>query len=280
VNLVTRIDARQYPPAVLAAAHARDLRDALNRMARYKQLCAPDEMRITVERDECVIEFVWPHAIEDEPPLLVDAAFAAVVELGRRGTDAAIHPKRLELKRRKEGTGAHAAYFGCPVKFNARRNALIMRASDLDRRFVSYNAELLGMMQPPLDKALAQRQARSSVCETVKWVLKRLLPGSSPDVFAVARELGVSGRTLQRRIADEGSSFRGLLLETRQELVRRYLTQPSIELNEVAYLLGYEDANSFYRAFRTWQRTTPAHWRAQHCASEKLVSRANHALRQ
>jgi AraC-like DNA-binding protein len=49
---------------------------------------------------------------------------------------------------------------------------------------------------------------------------------------------------------------------TRQELVRQYLLQPSIDTNEVAYLLGYEDPNSFYRAFRTWEGTTPAHWRS------------------
>ena len=56
-------------------------------------------------------------------------------------------------------------------------------------------------------------------------------------------------------------NFRQLLLEARQELVHQYLTQPDVQVAEVAFLLGYEDANSFYRAFRTWEGTTPAHWR-------------------
>jgi AraC-like DNA-binding protein len=78
----------------------------------------------------------------------------------------------------------------------------------------------------------------------------------------VAKELGMSARTLQRRITDEGATFRQLLLEARQELARQYLTQSSIEITEAAYLLGYDDANSFHRAFKTWEGTTPGHWRS------------------
>jgi AraC-like DNA-binding protein len=92
-----------------------------------------------------------------------------------------------------------------------------------------------------------------------------LLAGSRPDILVVARELGVSGRTLQRRITDEGASFRQLLLEARKELVRQYLAEPSIQINEAAYLLGYDDPRSFYRAFRSWEGTTPAIWRSGHC---------------
>ena len=79
---------------------------------------------------------------------------------------------------------------------------------------------------------------------------------------AVARKLGVSERTLQRPISEEGTSFRQLLAEARQQLTRQYLTQPAIEMNEIAYLLDYEDPNSFYRTFRAREGTTPAPWRS------------------
>jgi aryl-alcohol dehydrogenase-like predicted oxidoreductase len=78
----------------------------------------------------------------------------------------------------------------------------------------------------------------------------------------VAKELGISERTLQRRITDEGTSFRQLLNETRHELVRQYLGNASVEITEAAFLVGYEDPNSFYRAFRSWEGKTPAEWRA------------------
>jgi AraC-like DNA-binding protein len=102
----------------------------------------------------------------------------------------------------------------------------------------------------------------------VKWILKRLLAGSRPEIAAVARELGLSDRTLQRRIIDDGATFRQLLLEARQELAREYLNRPEMDVTEVAFLLGYEDSNSFYRAFRTWEGTTPSQLRAALRGSE------------
>src|ERR1700691_1013238 len=73
---------------------------------------------------------------------------------------------------------------------------------------------------------------------------------------------GLSDRTLQRRIIDDGATFRQLLLEARQELAHEYLNRPEMDVTEVAFLLGYEDSNSFYRAFRTWEGTTPSQLRA------------------
>jgi AraC-like DNA-binding protein len=113
--------------------------------------------------------------------------------------------------------------------------------------------------------------AQAKIADQVKWVLKRLLSGSRPDILIVAKELGMGARTLQRRITNEGASFRLLLNEARQELVRQYLSDPAIEINETAFLLGYEDPNSFYRAFRTWEGTTPAHWRSTRLASAQRL---------
>jgi AraC-like DNA-binding protein len=77
----------------------------------------------------------------------------------------------------------------------------------------------------------------------------------------VAKELGVSIRTLQRRITEEGTSFRQLVSDARRDLAKQYLLDPSLELAETACLLGYENPNSFFRAFREWEGTTPSEWR-------------------
>jgi len=261
LKIATQIDVGNRPPSTMAAYYARDYRDALARLARFKQLCTPEELQITISKEECLIEPVWQHAQEETPPLLTDAAFASFVELGRGGTGHPLNPKRVELK--CKATKVHEAYFKCPVKFGARRNVLVLHTADLDRPFLTHNAELLEMLDPQLDKALKEQRAQRSLSEQVKWILKRLLAGARPDVSAVARELGLSDRTLQRRIDDEGTNFRKLLLEARQELAREYLNRPDIDVAEVAYLLGYEDSNSFYRAFRTWEGTTPSQLRAE-----------------
>jgi AraC-like DNA-binding protein len=161
-----------------------------------------------------------------------------------------------------ESSGVHEKFFKCPVRFRSRRNALVLNLSDLDLPFATHNADLLEMLNPQLEKALAGKKARTSVGDQVKWILKRLLSGTRPDILLVAKELGMSARTLQRRITEENATFRQLLLEARQELARQYLTQSSIEIHEAAYLLGYDDPNSFYRAFKTWEGATPGHWRS------------------
>src|SRR5258708_20695494 len=97
-------------------------------------------------------------------------------------------------------------------------------------------------------RGYAGRQPNGAVREQVKWTLKRLLGDSRPDIQAVARELGVSSRTLQRRIAEERATFRHLLAEARQELARAYLLQEAIEINRLPHPVSYEDPNSFYLA--------------------------------
>jgi AraC-like DNA-binding protein len=79
--------------------------------------------------------------------------------------------------------------------------------------------------------------------------------------------LRLSTRTLQRRLFDEGITFQQLMEDARRELARHYLLHSSLELNETAYLLGYEDANSFFRAFQHWEGTSPGQWRANHLIS-------------
>jgi AraC-like DNA-binding protein len=263
------------PLPMLAAHHARDYRDALTRHGRFKQLYSSGEMHVSERKDECAIELRWPHTREEEPPVMVDMNFATLIEMGRHGTKQPLNPIRVELNRATEHTAVHRAYFNCPVLFRAARSRLILKRADLDRPFVTYNSELLEMLQPQLEKRLQQQQSSTSITEQVKWILKRMVAGGRPDASAVAKELGLSVRTLQRRIDDEGATFRGLLAEARQELGREYLSQPGMQINEVAFLLGYEDANSFYRAFRSWEGTTPAHWRFDSSDSESRRSRSN-----
>ncbi len=215
-------------------------------------------------KEECRVGFNWILSQELAPPLLIDAVFSATVELGRRGTRLPVRALRVELARNATHREIHEAHYGCPVKFKARRNAIFFRTTDLDLPFVTYNAELLAMLSPQLDQELARRKAEQTLVAKVKWVLVRLLGGHQPGIMTVAKELGMSSRTLQRRITEDGTSFRQLVNDARRELARQYLLQPSLELGETACLLGYEDPNSFFRAFREWEGMTPGEWKAAH----------------
>ncbi|AHF93650.1 AraC family transcriptional regulator [Opitutaceae bacterium TAV5] len=261
IELARRVPLEQHHPACIAAQHARTFRDALQRFARYKYLCCAEELGLAEGNGECRVGFSWLQTTEPVPPRLIDAAFAGTVELGRRGTRRPLNPLRVELARPPTAVERFEAYFGCRVHFRARRSVIVFRLSDLDLPFVTYNAELLEMLSPSLDRELARRKATSTLAGQAKWVMQRLVGARLPQIGEVAKELAVSPRTLQRRIAEEGSNFRQLLADARRELAHRYLREPAMTLTETACLLGFEDPNSFYRAFREWEGVTPGEWR-------------------
>jgi AraC-like DNA-binding protein len=222
---------------------------------------AGEKLHLSQSGDETTIEPEWLFATAAPPVALVDATFASIVELGRRGTGVHSRPVRLALRCRSDAADARSSYFGASVAFGAPRDTLVPSAADLDLPFTTHNAELADILAPELGRHLAQLHAAASTAHQVKRVVKRRLSGSPVTVGSVAKDLGTSLRTLQRRITAEGTTFRRILDEARQELVRQYLADPEIRISETAFLLGYQDANSFYRAFRTWEGTTPAHWR-------------------
>lgn len=256
----------RFHPAAIAAVCSRSFRDALQRMARYKQLTCPEEIRVHTGSDEASVEFVFHEAEEIEPDVLVDNCLAWIWSIARRGTDGAVKPLRVELTRAAEHRALLETHYGCRVKFKAGRNALIFRSGDLDHPFVTHNAELLALTGSQLETELQERNAGANLGEQVKHALRRSLAGKRPTLPHVARELGLSARTLQRRLTDAGITFQQLVEDTRRELARHYLKQQTVELNEAAYLLGYEDSNSFFRAFHIWEGTSPGEWRTQHRA--------------
>lgn len=261
-KVVEASDTAGHQPAFLAACYAADVRDAVARVARFKGLGGCELFRLNERHGEFSISKDWPHATEPEPALLIDMTFAYLLALGRKGTGRPLTPLRVDFERPDPGSDAHQAYFGCPIRWSAQRNAMVLRSAELDRPFPGHNREFLDLVTPALAAALGELRAESTTAEQVKVVLKRMLASGRPEVAGVARDLGLSERTLQRRIADEGTTFRALLAEARQELGRRLLSDPSMGIDEVACLLGYQDTGSFHRGFREWEGTTPSHWRA------------------
>jgi AraC-like DNA-binding protein len=269
LDIGTEQRVERYDPVAMAGLYARSFGDALARLARYKRLTCPEE--ITVARgagcapNEVRVRFGFPLATAAEPALFVDTCFAWIMTIARRGLGVPLSPRRVELMQDAPPAdpGMHERYFGCPVKYGATHNAMIFDAADLDRPFVTHNPELLRLLTPHLDAELSHYVDARTTSDQVKAALKRVLAGRRPAMTDVAKELGLSTRTLQRRLNDEGVSFQQLLLDARRELARHYLMQPSLELNETAYLLGYGDPNSFFRAFHEWEGTSPGAWRQQ-----------------
>jgi len=265
--LGTESRTERFHPIGLAALSTENFGTAVDQMARYKQLTCPEEIRQEKHGDEWSIQFHWLLADEVEPAVLIECAFAWVLSIGRHGTGTRISPLRVEFVQPRAHVKIMERHFGCQVVCGAPRNAIVFRVTDAVRPFVTRNAELLAMLAPQFEQELKEQSSDEDFAERVRSAIQQRLTGRRPTIEDIADTLHVSSRTLQRRLQDTGSSFQRVLAEARRQLARRYLNNSVLELNEAAYLLGYEDANSFVRAFRTWEGVPPARWREMQRAS-------------
>jgi AraC-like DNA-binding protein len=253
--LGTETKTERFHPIGLAALSTENFGLAIDQMARYKQLTCPEEILQEKDDEEWSIQFRWLLADEIEPPVLNECCFAWVLSIARHGTGTRLSPLRVEFVQPRPHAKTIERHFGCPAVCGAARNAIVFRAADAQRPFVTRNAELLGMLAPQFEEELKRENGEENFLERVRIAVQQKLTGRRPTIEDIADALHISSRTLQRRLQDEGSGFQRVLEEARHQLARHYLNNSVLELNEAAYLLGYEDANSFVRAFRTsWIR--------------------------
>jgi AraC-like DNA-binding protein len=255
----------------IAALSTETLVAAVEHMARYKKLTAPEEILTRLDQDEFSIGFRWLLAVDAEPQALTDYCFAWMVTLARRGTGTQLSPIRVEYVQQRVNLRQIERTLDCKVIVGAACNAIIFRASDATAPFVTRNVELLDLLAPQFDVQLRQYKAEDSFMELVRRAIQDRLTGHRPSIDAISRTLHLSPRTLQRRLKESGSSFQRVLDEARHQMARYYLSNSALELNEAAYLLGFEDPNSFGRAFRTWEGMPPSDWRETH----RLCGRGN-----
>ncbi|MEP6907811.1 MAG: AraC family transcriptional regulator ligand-binding domain-containing protein [Pseudoxanthomonas sp.] len=270
LRLAAETSVHEYDLSLLAALHSPDVRTALEKLARYKRLCGPQDLSLAHSSKEIAVSTVWLTAMSPPPPRLVDAMFATLLLLIQRGSGQALAPKRVELTRVRADEAMLMRFFGCPLKFRAKRDALVFDDLLMDTRFVTHNADLLDALLPSLDKQVAKTPGNCFLNDVRQAIAKRM-SGERPSADKVAIELATSARTLQRRLAEHGTTYQEVLDEVRCHTARRLLGTGSIEIAEAAFLLGFEELNSFTRAFRGWEGMTPKQWRVARGAWRDLM---------
>ena len=260
----------RFHPSAIAALSTENFGAAVNHMARFKRLTCPEELVQDFDQHEWSIRFNWLLAVDVEPQVLTEYCYAWLLTIARHGTGTKITPLRVEFMQPRAHIKAIERHFGCPVICGATRNAIVFRSEDAHCPFVTRNAELLEMLAPQFDLELKRSSSNETFVELVRGAIQERLTGHRPGIDDIARQLHMSSRTLQRRLQESGSSYQRVLDEARHQMARYYLSNSVLELNEAAYLLGYEDSNSFVRAFRSWEGIPPGHWRENHRAT--LVS--------
>jgi AraC-like DNA-binding protein len=271
LRLGAEIDTGQLDVASTAAAHAASLRDALAKMARYKRLLCPEEISLLESGGEARVEFRWTLTAQAPPAMLIDSCLASTLLLARYGSgDGALAPLRVDYARPEKDKETLERHYGCAVRFNAAVDGIVFDAALLDQPFVTHNPDLLAMLQPGLEAGLQALDGlqgadldadAGAFLEQVATAVRRQMQGQRPNVNDVARDMAMSQRTLQRRLAAHGTSYQAVLDEVRRHTAQALLDEGRMDAGEIAFLLGFEELNSFTRAFRGWSGTTPQRWR-------------------
>jgi AraC-like DNA-binding protein len=263
LRLGARAEPHQLDVSSLAALYSDTLGDALAKFARYKRVVCGEQVDVEVVAGEARIRFRWLHVADALPQMLVDTTFMSIATLAAHGLGVPVTPLRVAFARRRADERMYAQAFGCPIVFDAAVDELVIDASLLARPLVTRNADVVAMLVPALETALAESAAARSLADDARDVLARRMTGERPSVDRVAHELHVSPRTLQRRLGELGTSYQALLDGVRRDASRRLLAHTDLDAGEIAFLLGFEELNSFSRAFHAWEGATPTRWREQ-----------------
>jgi AraC-like DNA-binding protein len=244
------------------AHNSRTLHEALVRLCRYNRLLQDAvETTVDVAGGRAV---VWQNVLGDVwiPPGSVENALANLVIIGRQLTGRPIVPLHVEFRHGAPNyAGEHERIFGGPVRFDSTRDALVMAPADLALPLANADPALCSILDRHAQKLLADLPRVASFGVRVRELIVSTLKDESPSEKRAASRLGMSARTLRRRLKQEGTTFEAIMGDLRRALAAEYLRHDDLSLDHLALLLGYSETSAFRRAFRRWYGISPVAYR-------------------
>ena len=197
-------------------------------------------------------------------PHQIEAVLAAVVVFARWVTGSALRPQRVQFSQARIGPQAgYREVFQCPVEFEQAFSGVLLANALLDAPLPQANAQLAAAHHQHAAARLAALSRQDGLAQTLRvWIASQLhAPGQAPTRAQAARALGLTERTLARRMQAQGLSFSGLLDTLRRDAALQAVAQTTRTLSEIGQALGYAEPSVFNRAFRRWTGGTPGQWR-------------------
>lgn len=245
------------------AANSPTLGDALRNVRTYLRVFTEGvDVELRIENQYAVVAFAVIDPDVGPRTQLQEFGMALLVNFCRFLTGRRLYPEWIEFSHASTGQRDEVERcFGAPAHFNRLRNALALNSSYLDLLTSAADERLLRILKDYSATILRQRPERRDLKHDVEHVVARLLSSGAVTTRSVAAELAMSERTMARRLADEGASFRQIFDEVRRGLAMRYMKEPGIRPSQVASLLGYSEPSAFNHAFRRWTGQSPKGFR-------------------
>jgi AraC-like DNA-binding protein len=244
--------------------HAPNLRTAWEELDGYLPLVIPlCRFRLIEEGERAILAFEPPFSDVHGARFCTEMAFTFLIRIAKRLAPGTC---LIEVRSREPAPAyadRYAKIMGCPVRFDMARSELVFPRAALDRTQPFVDETLWRLLKRRADELLLQERARELLHERVKQVLRHEVDLGDVNPCNIARRLGVSPRSLRRRLGDEGHSLSALTDEVRRELALSELTNPEIPIKRIADRVGFSEVSAFHRAFKRWTGVTPARYRAQ-----------------
>ncbi|VWB47253.1 AraC family transcriptional regulator [Burkholderia arboris] len=256
LRILDRVSVETFDPPLFAALCSPNLEIAIRRISQFKPLIGPIRLRVTREADLLVLAIDFLEREVPPPGMLLAAELGFFVKLARLATRTDLPARAVTLPRGLAPHPGYARFFGVTPRYGDAPS-VSFALQDARRPFVTANHAMWQIFEPDLRRRLDVLSAEAGTVERVRAALLELIPGGLATVDGVAHTLAISKRTLQRRLGDEGANFKTLLAEVREKLAWHYLDRSDLPCSQIAFLLGYQDPNSFFRAFNEWTGMTP-----------------------
>lgn len=254
------ISGEAFDPPIFAALCSKNLNEAMRRIAQYKRLIGPLFLDVDICAKDTVIQIECYGHKGILPTTIGVTELVFFTALARLGTRKNIVPKSLKLPNPPEKLDRYDEFFGRRIE-KGKKIELSFSASDAEYPFLTHNTAMWDFFEKGLKEQLSELDAKATFSDRLRSILLTMLPSGNSSIEVAANQLAISPRTLQRHLANESSSFQEILGKTRRELAQYYLVDSTILTGEISYLLGYQDTNSFLRAFKGWTGITPGQYR-------------------
>ena len=260
-----RTDAKTYGLLGYVTINSRTFGEALSRLIRYQQI-RTSAVRFSLEITGADVHLAYHYRTTDISPQErrqeSEEMMSTMMEVGRKLTGVDWTPREVHFEHaRPEDVSEHERIFRAPVRFVKPLTKLIFDVSILTLPLAEADLTLGSLLEQQAEVLLAKSPRHGVLSSQVQQLIKESLPVGEAQLDLTGRKLGLSSRTLQRKLQEEGTSYQELLEETQRTLAELYLQKPEIAICEVSYLLGFAQPSAFHRAFRRWTGLTPGEFR-------------------
>lgn len=241
---------------------SRTLHTGLKRMERFSRILG-QRFSYQVFNEPAGLRFVYDHGRGDSPigHAMTDFSLSILIDMCRTNFGSELLLQQLQLRRpHPENPEPWQKFYGCSVHFDAPTDSFLIDHATADKPLPSANIPLANTFDSILTEQLAST-FQTDLLGRCKSHLLRELTSGTPSVSELATAIGMSQRTLLRKLGELGLTYQQLLDEMRHELGRRYLDDPAKSVTEIAFLLGFSEQSAFTRAFKRWSGMSPSAYR-------------------